>query len=219
MSGKRHATSRDAQRRRLGQNFLTDPAEISRLVDAVGIGADDLVVEIGAGRGALTLPLASTGARVLAIERDPVWATKLRESLEDSRDGERVEVVEADFRDVPLPTEPYRVFSSPPFGLSTTLLAHLLDEPDRGPWRADLLLQLEVARKRASSPPSTLRSSAWAPWWAFRLGPRVNRTAFRPVPKVDTAVLIVERRDLEILPTWLGPAMRELLRPGWDPPR
>lgn len=133
------------------------------------------------------------------------------------RDG-RVRIVEADFRNVTLPGEPYRVVSSPPFGLTTAVLSHLFDRPSRGPWRADLLLQFEVAHKRSTAPPITLRSAAWAPWWEFRLGPEVSRTAFRPIPKVDAAVLIAERRDPAILPDWLAPGLRELLRPGWDPP-
>lgn len=175
------------------------------------------MVEIGAGRGALTVTLADRGARVVAIERDPVWAGKLRARVRSQRAPGRVEVVEADFRDVPLPEERYRVISSPPFGLTTALLSYLLDRPDLGPWRADLLVQREAAYKRAESPPSTLRSAAWAPWWEFGLGPEVDRRAFRPVPAVDATILIAERREQPVLPTRLAPNIRDLLRPGWDP--
>lgn len=166
----------------------------------------------------MTLPLARAGARVTAIEQDPDWAERLRGRLTGAALQSQVEVVEADFRSVTLPTEPYRVVSNPPFGLTTAVFAHLFDDPARGPRRADLLVQLEVAHKRTTSPPSTLRSAAWAPWWTFRMGPTVSRRAFRPVPRVDTGVVIAERREQAVLPDWMAPLLRELLRPGWNPP-
>lgn len=218
MSAKRRRTPRDARRRSLGQNFLVDQSEISRIVQAAAVQPDQLVVEVGAGTGALTLPLARAGARVVALEPDPVWAGSLQENLIDSGLADQVQIARVDFRAMPLPTEPYRVVSNPPFALTTALFARLLDDPTQGPWRADLLIQYEVARKRATTPPTSLRSTAWAPWWTFQLGPRVPRTAFRPVPKVNAALLIVLRRDPAVFPEWLAPGLRELLRPGWNPP-
>lgn len=218
MSAKRRRTPRDARRRTLGQNFLADRSEIDRLIGAAEIKADDLIMEIGAGTGSLTLPMAQRAGRVIAIERDPVWAGQLRRHAADWGLGRKIEVVEADFRQVPLPDRSYRVVANPPFGRTTAVLSHLLDDPRRGPWRADLLLQFEVARKRAASPPTTLRSAAWSPWWEFSLGPRVHRSAFRPVPAVDAAVLVARRRDPDVLPDWMATRFRELLRSGWDPP-
>jgi 23S rRNA (adenine-N6)-dimethyltransferase len=130
----------------------------------------------------------------------------------------RVWVVHGDLRHVPLPDRPYRVVSSPPFGLTTALMARLLDDPRAGPYRADLLIQREVAVKRAAEPPTSLRSAAWAPWWAFELGERVPREAFRPVPRVDAAWLTVRRRDPYVLPAWLAPGYAEALRGVWNPP-
>lgn len=218
MSAKRRRTPRDTRRRSLGQNFLVDRSEVSRIIQAVEVEPDQLIVEVGAGTGALTLPLARAGARVLAIEPDPAWARRLRDNVIRSGAFDQVEIVRADFRSMPLPAESYRVVSNPPFALTTALFARLLDDPAQGPWRADLLVQSEVARKRATSPPTSLRSAAWAPWWTFQLGPRVPRTAFRPIPKVNAALLIVRRRDPAVFPEWLAPRLRELLRPGWNPP-
>jgi 23S rRNA (adenine-N6)-dimethyltransferase len=102
--------------------------------------------------------------------------------------------------------------------LTTALFARLFDNPAVGPLRADLLVQYEVARKRAATPPTTLRSAAWAPWWTFQFGPVVPRKAFRPVPRVDAALLVVRRRYPPILPEWMAPQLREVLRPAWKPP-
>lgn len=218
MSARRRRTPRDARRRSLGQNFLVAPGAVDRLVQAAQITAGELVVDLGAGRGALTLALARAGARVLAVELDRVWASRLRRAVSESGLADQVRVIHGDLRRVSLPSEPYRVVANPPYGLTTAVLARLLDDPERGPRRADLLVQWEVARKRAARPPTTLRSAAWAPWWTFEVGPAVPRTAFRPVPRVDAALLIVRKREPPVLPVWLAPHLRELLRPGWKPP-
>jgi 23S rRNA (adenine-N6)-dimethyltransferase len=115
----------------------------------------------------------------------------------------------------PLPREPFRVVANPPFAITTQLLARLLDDPVQGPHRCDLILQADVVRKRAQSPPNTLRSAAWAPWWTFEAGPVIPRSAFRPIPGVDAAMLTIRRRKNPVLPTWLAPRFVETLRHGW----
>lgn len=218
MSARGRRTPRDRRRRTHGQNFLASAEVVTDLIGRVEISPGETVVEIGAGRGALTIPLARAGAHVLAIERDREWARRLAGTAKEQRLDGRVEVVARDFRSVALPTGPYRVVASPPFNLTTALLARLLDDPDRGPRRADLVLQSNVARKRAEDPPTTLRSAAWAPWWSFEYRTTIPRTAFRPVPRVDAALLTIRRREAPVLPAWLAPDLRDLLRPGWDPP-
>lgn len=216
--GGRKRTARDQRRRAHGQNFLAWPSVAEEFVAGAEFIDDEHVVEFGAGKGALTLPLARAGVRVTAVERDEVWADKLRDRVRGAGLRGRVKVVRADLRRFGLPRSPYRVVSNVPFGLTTELLRLLFDDPERGPERADLLVQREVAVKRAESPPATLRSSAWAPWWTFQLGPTVPRAAFRPVPRVDAAWLVVRKRRPPVLPTWLAPDFANTLRDAWDPP-
>lgn len=219
MPGRR--TGRDrrrSQRHAAGQRFLVDRAVVGRLVRGADVARDELIVDVGAGAGALTLPLAEAGARVLAVEVDPAWVRRLRGRVVQAGLQDRVRVVHADLRAFKPPREPWRVVANPPFALTTALLRRLLDDPSRGPRRADLVLQLAVARKRSHQPPSTLHSAAWAPWWTFELGARIDRSAFRPAPDVDAAVLTIRRRDPELLPTWLAPGFAEVLRPAWSPP-
>lgn len=124
-----------------------------------------------------------------------------------------------DLRKVRLPPTPYRVTCNPPFALTTALLDRLLEDPARGPERVDVLVQREVAVKRAAEPPSSLRSAAWAPWWSFELGPTVRRHAFHPVPRVDAAWLTVRKRTPAVLPAWLAPGFLDTLRQAWSPPQ
>jgi 23S rRNA (adenine-N6)-dimethyltransferase len=208
VAAHRGRSSRDARRRALGQNLLASQALAERLVAAAGVVRGDLVVEIGAGRGVLTAALARRARRVLAIELDPDWAAGLRERFARSP---HVQVVEGDALTAALPREPFRVVANLPFARTTALLHRLLDDPSLPLQRADLVLQWEVARKRAGEPRSVV-SAAWSPWWSARLGGRLPRTAFRPVPAVDAGVLVVERRPEPLLPPVTADAYAAFVR-------
>jgi 23S rRNA (adenine-N6)-dimethyltransferase len=204
---------RNARRRRLGQNFL-DPSQAERLVAEAGLRPGELVVEIGAGLGAITLALARRELEVVACEVDADCAEALRRRLPREARG-RVRVVRADFLSLPLPARPFRVIGSLPFGRTTDVLARLLDDPGLPLERADLVVQWEVARKRAVVPPSSLRSTVWAPWWEVRLGRRIPAQAFRPVPEVDAGVLVVTRRAHPLLPGAMAGAYARFVRTHW----
>jgi 23S rRNA (adenine-N6)-dimethyltransferase len=212
VSAKRR-TARDARRRHLGQNFL-QPELARELVASAGFRPGELVVEIGAGRGALTFALARAPVDVVAVELDPVWAERLRHELR--RAGcRRVRVVHADFLAFALPARPFRVIGSLPFGSTTDFCRRLFDDPSLPLERADLVVQWEVAKKRASQPPASLLSTAWAPWWEFRLGRMIPAAAFRPMPRVDAGVLVATRRTPALLPAALAAAYAGLVRTHW----
>jgi 23S rRNA (adenine-N6)-dimethyltransferase len=78
------------------------------------------------------------------------------------------------------------------------------------------VVQWEVARKRAATPPSTALSTAWAPWWTFELGRRIPARAFRPVPRVDAAMLHVARRHPPILPPRMAADYVDFVERRWQ---
>jgi 23S rRNA (adenine-N6)-dimethyltransferase len=204
--------ARGERRRRLGQHFLR-PEVADRLVAEAGFRPGELVLEIGAGAGALTSALARRGVEVVAVEVDPLLAARLRERAR--REAPRVRVVEADFLSVPLPARPFRAIGSLPFARTTDVLRRLLDEPRVTLERADLIVQWEVALKRAAAPPTTLLSTAWAPWWEFRLGRRIAACEFHPAPRVDAGVLVVTRRERALLPPAAAGAYARFVRARW----
>jgi 23S rRNA (adenine-N6)-dimethyltransferase len=206
-------TTRDARRRSLGQNFLR-PERARRLVANAGFRPGQLVVEIGAGRGALTRALAREPIDVLAVELDPDWCARLRASLREI-EASRVRVVAADFLRFRLPTRPFRVIGALPFARTTEICRRLFDDPSLPLERADLIVQWEVARKRASEPPHTRLSASWAPWWRFALAGRVDARAFRPVPRVDAGVLVATRREPPLLPEAMAPAYARFVAASW----
>ena len=172
-----------------GAHFLVDRALVSSLVRATRLGPDDLVVDLGAGTGALTGPLVATGARVLAVERDPRLVRVLATRFPSVR------VVAADLRTVPLPRRSFTVVANPPFAVTGALLARLLDEPSSALARAELVLQLGVARQLTGTPRSP--RDAWrAVAFSIRLVRRVPPTAFRPAPRVEAAHVSIVRRPV-----------------------
>jgi 23S rRNA (adenine-N6)-dimethyltransferase len=205
-----------ARRRSLGQNFLR-PERARELVTGLDVRAGELVVEIGAGAGALTAELSRRGAEVIAVELDPRWAAALRARFRGA--ATQIRVVERDFLAFELPRRPFRAVGSLPFGATTQILRRLFDDPASPLMRADLVVQSAVARKRAEIPPQTLLSTAWAPWWEFALGPRLPAQAFQPIPRVDAALLSVRRRTPALLPPALARDYAAFLRARWPLPR
>ncbi len=157
------------------------------------------MLDIGAGNGLISAALVRRGAQVLAIERDPGLARRLRAKFAT---WPAVTVVEGDVLKTPLPAGPFRVVANIPFGITTKILRHLLDADALT--RADMIVQAEVARKRGTGGRGTLLNACWEPWFEFGTGARIAAAAFRPRPRVDAAVLIVTRRS----PPLVDPASR-----------
>ena len=109
----------------LSQNFLVDRHVVRALVGGSGVGSGDLAVDIGAGNGLITAELAGTGARVLAIERDPRLADRLRQRF---RGEPSVLVVAGDVLDVAMPQERFQVVANVPFAITTKILRRLLSD-------------------------------------------------------------------------------------------
>ena len=159
--------------------YRLDQSWAERLVDDAGIRRGDLVVDVGAGDGALIAPLLGRGARVIAVELHPGRARRLAQQF-----GDDITVVRADARDLRLPRRPFRVVANPPWGITVPLLRRLL-HPGSRLERADLLLKRSVANR-------SLHEHRHSPF-ELRLGPTVPRRAFRPPPPIDGRVLIAER--------------------------
>jgi 23S rRNA (adenine-N6)-dimethyltransferase len=176
-------------RHELGQNFLTHRPTIRGIVDLVA-ATEGPILEIGAGDGALTIPLAGLGRDLVAIDIDEHRVRTLRRRLP------RVRVQHADAMRHPL-DRPVLV-GNVPYHLTTPILRRMLSR--RG-WRhAILLTQWEVARKRAGVGGRTMMTAQTAPWYDFALHDRVPAHGFSPRPSVDGGLLTVSRRPDPLVP-------------------
>ena len=129
----------------LSQHFLKSPRLALILIGHSNLKKRDTVVEIGAGSGVITSALAHRARHVIAIEPDHTTALKLRTNLA-KRNIDNVEVIEQDFLDYKLPSTPYKVFSNPPFHLSSKII-HKLIETNNPPEAFYLILQKQFALK------------------------------------------------------------------------
>jgi 16S rRNA (adenine1518-N6/adenine1519-N6)-dimethyltransferase len=184
-------------RKSLGQHFVQDPNILRKIVDEAGLEREDMVVEIGAGLGSLTAPLAARVKKVYALEIDPRLAETLRERFSGM---EQVEVVQGDalkFDFAPIFQKwgrKIKVVANLPYEISSPMIFRLLKERKYFSLLV-LMLQLEVARRVVARPGTKDygQLSLWTQLYsraaiAFSVGPK----AFHPPPKVESAVVRFE---------------------------
>ena len=182
-----------------GQNFVTDANTVRRIVAASGVSDDDVVLEIGAGLGSLTLGLLQAARRLVAIEIDDRLAAQLPHTVA-ARLPDRAEaltVINADaLRVTALPELPTAVVANLPYNVAVPVLLHLLATFDS--WQRGLVMvQAEVADRLAAKPGSKTYGvpSVKVAWYASatRVG-TVPPTVFWPVPNVESGLVAIERR-------------------------
>lgn len=174
-----------------GQNFLTDGAVIRSVID-LARRTDGPIVEVGPGTGALTEHLLRLRRPLTAVEIDRSHARRLRARLPAAT------IVHGDFLQYRLPAEPHAVVGNLPFHLTTAVLRKLLHAPH---WTdAVLIVQWEVARRRAGVGGATMMTAQWSPWYEFGLAGRIPASAFTPRPSVDAGLLTITRRSAPLVP-------------------
>ena len=202
-----HSVATDTPRRMLqqhglrpkhswGQNFLDDEAVLADIVQAARLGSDSVVVELGAGLGHLTRALLDTGARVVAVERDP----DMLRVLQDLKD-ERLTVVAANAARLELApvagARPLTLVGNLPYHLTSSILFQTLEQ------QADLVrcvftVQKEVAERVAAGEGERsggILTVLLGVWFDASIVRTVPAAAFHPPPKVDSAVLLLEHRS------------------------
>jgi 16S rRNA (adenine1518-N6/adenine1519-N6)-dimethyltransferase len=172
-------------RKRFGQHFLHDPGVIRRIVDAIAPAPEDAIVEIGPGEGALTRPLLARTRHVEVVEIDRDLAAAL------AAEGVRVHVADALAFDFSVFPRGVRIVGNLPYNISTPLLFHLARHAERV---RDLhfMLQREVVERMVAQPStpeygrlSVMLQTRFRMEKLFRVAPG----AFRPPPKVESAVV------------------------------
>jgi 16S rRNA (adenine1518-N6/adenine1519-N6)-dimethyltransferase len=181
-----------APRKSLGQHWLEDRVALQAIAEAARVAGDDTVLEVGPGPGTLTRLLTERAGRVVAVELDEKLAAELPERVPAGN----LEIVADDILKLDLGRLPsgYKVVANIPYYLTGKLLRRLSDT-DNPPSLAVLLLQKEVAERTAAGPGAmSILSVTCRFYWNISLGLIVPAELFVPPPKVDSQVLVLDRR-------------------------
>lgn len=184
----------------LGQNFLKSEADLSAIVETASIKTNDLVLEIGPGRGALTEKILSAGARVLAIEKDRDLISFLNEKFAEEIGRDQLKIIEGDIIDFDENSikEKYKLVANIPYYITGLIIRKFLSS-DNQPELAVLLVQKEVAQRiisRDSSKNSKHKENLLSISVKVYSEPFLIKTvkagSFVPAPKVDSAIILLK---------------------------
>jgi 16S rRNA (adenine1518-N6/adenine1519-N6)-dimethyltransferase len=189
-----------SQIKALGQHFLSDRSILRKIVDIIAPRKDELVVEIGAGKGALTFPLAERAGKVIAMEKDPALIPFLLVSKKKNLVVLEQDVLRFNFQNLMAEETAFRgkvkLAGNLPYSISSPLLFKVLEDKDLFSLCV-FLLQKEVAARLAAQP----GSKGYAPLsilFQMHFDVRVRFTlapgAFSPPPRVQSALVSFEKR-------------------------
>lgn len=189
-----------AKTRRWGQHFLADSKVLKKIVRVIDPQAEDLIIEIGAGKGALTFPLAQKARAVIAIEKDRELVPVLERGKPDNLKIVEKDVLRVDFKELvaAAASRPDRVkiVGNLPYSISSPLMFKVLEDKGLFP-RCVFLVQKEVAQRICAQP----GSKKYAPlsilvhnYFSARVHCLVHPGSFSPPPRVESALISLERR-------------------------
>jgi 16S rRNA (adenine1518-N6/adenine1519-N6)-dimethyltransferase len=201
--------------KRLGQSFLVDANVVAKILAAAAIGGDDSVFEVGAGAGALTVALAASARRVVALEIDRRLVELLDEVLGDAPN---VSVVQGDILAVDVEAllggGSWKLLANLPYSVVGPAIARLMQHAGRFSLMA-LMVQREVAQRCVAAPGSRQYGALSVMVQArarVTIAGQIARTCFYPQPRVDSTLVRLEPREQCLVAVHLEPAFRALVR-------
>lgn len=172
------------------QNFLKSQYLVDQLLDECDIGLNDIIYEIGPGKGIITERLAQRCRQVIAIEKDPVLVDALRRKFAGTAN---IRLHEGNFLEYRLPSGHYKVFANIPFNITSAIVTRLTTTPVP-PDDTYLMMQKEAAEKFLGEPQESLYGILLKPCFELELLHRFKRSDFIPAPRVDVVMLRLRKR-------------------------
>lgn len=206
-------------KKRFGQNFITDPGILNKIVDAAEVTEDDLVIEVGPGLGTLTKAIAEKAGQVISIEIDKDLIPILKETLGDV---DNVQVIEGDALKLNLDQlvierlgelRPYKIVANLPYYITTPLIMHFLEE-GYNVERIVVMVQKEVAQRIVANPGTKDYGALTVNLELFtqaKIAFIVPRHIFTPRPDVDSAIVDLLVRKPPLYPTKDRDFLRKLI--------
>ncbi|MEI3607748.1 23S ribosomal RNA methyltransferase Erm [Pseudogracilibacillus sp. SE30717A] len=180
-----------------GQHLMHNKRLIHEIVDQAKISTHDLVLDLGAGRGALTLVLSKKAKNVLAVEYDSKFVEILKQK---SCHDPNTKIIHQDILKIHLPKKPFVVVSNIPYSITTPIMKMLLNKPSSGFQRGVIVMEKGAAKRFTSSFVKDSYVLAWRMWFDIRYVKGISRINFFPSPKVDSAMITINRKAKPIVP-------------------
>jgi 16S rRNA (adenine1518-N6/adenine1519-N6)-dimethyltransferase len=176
-------------KRENSQNFLINPQTVKKLIESAEISKNDVVLEIGAGLGALTSELCLKAKRVIAVEIDKNFLPVL-ENL--SKANKNLEIINQDIFKTKIKNEKYKIVSSLPYNITSLFFRHFLENEFR-PELIAVIIQKEVAERIVARPGQmSLLALSVQLFGEPKIAKIVPKSDFWPKPEVESAILTVK---------------------------
>ena len=176
-----------------GQHFTIDKVLIKDAIRQANISNQDTVLDIGAGKGFLTVHLLKIANNVVAIENDTALVEHLRKLFSDARN---VQVVGCDFRNFAVPKFPFKVVSNIPYGITSDIFKILMFENLENFLGGSIVLQFEPTQKLFSRKLYNPYTVFYHTFFDLKLVYEVGPESFLPPPTVKSALLDIKRKQL-----------------------
>jgi 23S rRNA (adenine-N6)-dimethyltransferase len=187
---------RNLRRKLLSQNFLHNRKLVNRLVGTSSIGNNDLVLEIGPGKGIITESLLSKAAHVIAVELDGYCYNFL---LKEFASETNLSLYRGDFMTHPLPRLDYKVFANLPFAIEGRIIRRLIEAPNP-PQDCYLVVMSDLANRLLARKSPNMFSALHTPWFDFEIVHRFMEKDFMPVPSVKAVLFRFVQKANPLLP-------------------
>lgn len=183
-------------KRSLGQNWLINPHILDRVVEAAEVSKDDVILEVGPGTGLLTEKLSLKAKKVIAIEKDHRLIADLRKKFE----GSNVKIIESDVLEFnphgfKLHDTSYKIVANLPYYITSNFLRNVFEKWPK-PELLVLTVQKEVAKRIKARPPNMNLLALSVQYYSDpKIIAYISKNNFRPIPKVDSAIIRLGTRD------------------------
>lgn len=203
----------------LGQNLLIDKNQIKKIMDAISLKKDDVVLEIGPGLGAITLEIAQKAKKIICVEKDPEMVSALSKKIAE-KEIKNVEIINGDilrlFDDkLNIPSlKKYKVVANIPYYLTSALIRNLL-EIKNSPEDIFLMIQKEVGERICGKPGDMSILAVAVQYYATpKILFTVKKNSFFPAPKIDSVFIRITPKG-----TAKNDVFFKLVKAGFSHPR
>ncbi len=179
-----------------GQHFMHNKKLVNEIVNRAHIKSNEVVMDLGAGKGALTMALNKKALRVLAVEYDGKLINSLkRKAMEE----ENIKVIHQDIRSIYLPNEPFVVVSNIPYAITTPIMKMLLGNPSSAFQRGCIVMEKGAAKRFTSAYVKDAYVLTWKMWFDIHYIKGISKVNFSPPPKVDAGLIKITRKKKPLI--------------------